>query len=272
MDGVPIGELLGGRVRRPHDEGGELHRRRRGRCTAVLPPARARRAPSRPRSRPLRLGRAPRERGDLRRLRAARAQTARRGAGRLRRGRRSERRLRSGRRRDGGGRAQRALGCARGDRSRGPRRPRLAARRRARVARRPTVGSAGRLERMATFLHTMVRITDPAPQPRLLRGAGLPLLARHGHRPQRRARGDELLLLARRRRERPRADVQPRRSHVRARHRLRAHRDRRRRPRRHARCVAGTDTASSPSGRRTRSQRAARGSASCATRTTTASS
>ena len=54
---------------------------------------------------------------------------------------------------------------------------------------------------MANFLHTMVRVTDPEQSRALLRGARLPLLAGHGHRPQRRARGDELLLLARRRRE-----------------------------------------------------------------------
>ena len=111
----------------------------------------------------------------------------------------------------------------------------------------------------------------PRAEPRLLRGAGLSLLPRHGHRQKRRARGDELLLLARRRRERPRADLQPRRPHLRAGHRVRAHRDRRRRPRRHPRGAEGRHGIS-PSGRRTRSRKAARASASSGIRTATGSS
>ena len=48
MDGVPVGDLLGSAAAGRAHEGGELHRGRRGRCAVVRPPARARRAASRP--------------------------------------------------------------------------------------------------------------------------------------------------------------------------------------------------------------------------------
>jgi hypothetical protein len=75
----------------------------------------------------------------------------------------------------------------------------------------------------------------PGTKPRVLRGAGIQVLERHGHRARGPARGNELLLLDRRPGERPRADVQPRWPFLRARHRVRPRRHRRRRPRRHAR-------------------------------------
>ena len=67
---------------------------------------------------------------------------------------------------------------------------------------------------MASFLHTMVRITEPERSRAFYEALGFRFsrdmdIVRDGE-----ARGDELLLLDRRPGERARADVQPRRSHA----------------------------------------------------------
>ena len=82
----------------------------------------------------------------------------------------------------------------------------------------------GRIGGMTTFLHTMVRITDPREEPRVLRGARLQLGREHGHRPKRRARGDQLLLQPARQHDVLELTLQPRRPQLRDGHRLRAHR------------------------------------------------
>src|SRR4051794_21851959 len=79
----------------------------------------------------------------------------------------------------------------------------------------------------------------PRAQPRVLRGARDGIAARAPDRPQRRARGDELLPRLLRAGRGARADVQPRRPHVRARDGVRPRRHRRRRPRADARAAAG---------------------------------
>ncbi len=105
------------------------------------------------------------------------------------------------------------------------------------------------------------------PLRRLLRGARL-----RGAPPDADPRrGDQRLHGPARRRRPARADLQPRRRLLRARHRLQPHRADRRRPRRHAR-EPRRARASSPRSRRTACARAARGSASCAIRTATGSS
>ena len=112
----------------------------------------------------------------------------------------------------------------------------------------------------------------PGPRPggigRLLREARL-----RGHPPDADPRrGDEHLHGASRRRAAARADPQPRRRRaLRPRHRLRPHRDHDRRSRRRRSSVSPR-SGSSPRSRPTRFARAARGSASSAIRTATASS
>ena len=96
----------------------------------------------------------------------------------------------------------------------------------------------GRIHGMTRYLHTMLRITDPERSGKFYEALGFEFrkespIVRDGQ-----PRGDELLLRHPRPGRGARAHVQPRRPDVRARHRLRAHRDRRRRPRRDARALA----------------------------------